>query len=303
MAPDMVKRCFGYSTKNIPIASNIAYQKKMMQQTEKFVKNIRWKVILLDKDDPEPSKLTYGFRSSRTPDKVELLKPLEDDLYDQVSNIEFSSRRTKFQRQLNNDVRDINASTNVLVPADKTTNLYSMSAESYKKLRDEKVTKSYNKSSCDTTTGIDREGKAIAKKLDLADRMEVYAEKESFVTLKDHKEDFKSKPKCRLINPAKSEVGIVSKHTLENINTRMRSATRSQQWKNTQSVIEWFKGLTHKANKSFIKFDIVEIYPSITEVLLEKAIRYAKTITTINEEEETIIWHSRKSLLFSGNAT
>lgn len=62
---------------------------------------------------------------------------------------------------------------------------------------------------------IDCEAKSIAAELDLADRMEVYAEREALLTLKDHKEDFRSKPSCRLINPAKSEIGIVSKIMVE----------------------------------------------------------------------------------------
>ena len=43
----------------------------------------------------------------------------------------------------------------------------------------------------------------------------------SFVTLKDDKENFQSNPRCRLINPAKSEIGKVSKLFIENINTKV----------------------------------------------------------------------------------
>ncbi len=51
----------------------------------------------------------------------------------------------------------------------------------------------------------------------------------------------------------------------------------------------------------FLTFDIVEFYPSITQELLEKVIKWAKTITTITDEQESIIYHARKSLLFHGN--
>ena len=40
----------------------------------------------------------------------------------------------------------------------------------------------------------------IDMKLDLADRINTITERESFITLKDHKEDFKNKPTCQLIN-------------------------------------------------------------------------------------------------------
>ena len=39
--------------------------------------------------------------------------------------------------------------------------------------------------------------------------------------------------------------------------------------------------------------------PSISEALLSKALAHAKTVTTIKPQEEQVIWHSRKSLLFS----
>ena len=40
--------------------------------------------------------------------------------------------------------------------------------------------------------------------------------------LKDHKENFKNNLKCKLRNPAKSEIGIVSKEYIDNINKIIR---------------------------------------------------------------------------------
>ena len=37
--------------------------------------------------------------------------------------------------------------------------------------------------------------------------MEKFAEKESFLTLKEHKKNFVNKPDCRLINPTKTQLG------------------------------------------------------------------------------------------------
>ena len=54
------------------------------------------------------------------------------------------------------------------------------------------------------------------------------------------------------------------------------------QWRNTNSVIKWFKAIKNKS--SFIKFDIVEFYPSISKGLLSKAIEYAQSVTTIEEK-------------------
>jgi predicted membrane-bound spermidine synthase len=64
------------------------------------------------------------------------------------------------------------------------------------------------------------------------------------------------------------------------------------------------ESLGHSApttNYIFLTFDIVEFYPSITQDLLEKVIRWAKTMTTITDEQESIIYHARNSLLLHNN--
>ena len=45
-------------------------------------------------------------------------------------------------------------------------------------------------------------------------------------------------------------------------------------------------------------FDIAEFYPSISEDLLRKALRWAKAQVTITDNEEEVIFNARKSLLF-----
>ena len=67
---------------------------------------------------------------------------------------------------------------------------------------------------------------------------------------------------------------------------------------NTQAVITWFKSIENKRSSSFIKFDIVEFYPSITKELLTKSINYGKSITTIEGEVITTVFLTRISLLF-----
>ena len=72
-------------------------------------------------------------------------------------------------------------------------------------------------------------------------------ESESYITVKYHKEDFPHKI-CRLINPSKSGMGEISKHVLDKVNQKLRSATEVNQWKNSHSVIEWFKNIRNKSN-------------------------------------------------------
>ena len=73
------------------------------------------------------------------------------------------------------------------------------------------------------------------------------------------------------------------------------------QWKNSASVIEWFWNIEDKKNCTFIKFDIREFYPSITETILDKTLLFAKQHHDISNDNTRLIKHCRKSLLFSNN--
>ena len=124
------------------------------------------------------------------------------------------------------------------------------------------------------------------------------AKQQAFITLKDHKDNFANHPTCRLINPAKSELGKVSKQILDRINSEIRTKTKLNQWKNTKDVTNWFTNIPDKKKHSFASFDINSFYPSITESLLSKAISFAKKYVTISDRDTDNIMHCRKSLLF-----
>ena len=111
------------------------------------------------------------------------------------------------------------------------------------------------------------EAKLISKKLEIADRLECMARKSAYITIKDHKENFNINPKCRLINPAKRELGKVAKIIVENINKTVREKLHCKQWRNTSNVIDCFQNITDKGSCIFIQFDIEEFYPSITKYL------------------------------------
>ena len=71
------------------------------------------------------------------------------------------------------------------------------------------------------------------------------------------------------------------------------------QWRITQNVIEWFSNIKEKTKHSFILFDIVDFYPSISENLRDQALSWASDLTDISDEDISIITHARKSLLFN----
>ena len=65
----------------------------------------------------------------------------------------------------------------------------------------------------------------IAQNLNLEDRIEALSETQCFITIKDHKENFPGRIECRLINPAKTNIGVISKHILEKINKNIQTIT------------------------------------------------------------------------------
>ena len=94
-----------------------------------------------------------------------------------------------------------------------------------------------------TENDTDLEAKDIATQLQLTDRIERISHRDAFITPKDHKDNFLNEPKSRLNNPAKSEVGIISKQRLQNINSKIREHTKLKlkQWRNTSAVLDWFQ--------------------------------------------------------------
>ena len=134
--------------------------------------------------------------------------------------------------------------------------------------------------------------------MELQDRVFSTTERQAFATIKDHKENFETNTKVRLINPSRPEIGKVAKKILEKVIVIVRHKTKLQQMKNTTAVINWFKAIKNKGSQKFIKFDVVNFYPTISEELLQLAINWAREYVDISEEEEKIIFEAKNSLLF-----
>ena len=89
--------------------------------------------------------------------------------------------------------------------------------EDYEKIIHENVTKKYKKANMSLPKRINREARKIAKTFDFADRVDTMAKQECFITLKDHKEDYRTNPKYRLLKHTKSHLGIISKQILQKL--------------------------------------------------------------------------------------
>ena len=88
---------------------------------------------------------------------------------------------------------------------------------------------------------------------------------------------------------------------LEKVNKNLVKSLKVNQWRNSESVINWFNAVENKFQCFFIQLDIVKFYPSISETILDTAINLAKQYTDIFDENLRIIKHCRKSLLYNNH--
>ena len=157
---------------------------------------VTWKEALKQKH--------IGLKSQQTPTPVNELAAFENDLIELVKNIKFRTVHNQLQRTLKSDIKLIQQSSKTLTPADKTSNMYRISKEEYNKMRRNAITSTYKKANENIKKRINEKGKEIVKKSfdNIIDRMDINAESNCFITIKDHKENFLNNPKVCLINPA-----------------------------------------------------------------------------------------------------
>ena len=106
------------------------------------------------------------------------------------------------------------------------------------------------------------------EKQNVIDKIEINGTGNSLITLKDYKEKFLNRPATSLLNPAKNEIGRISKHILQNINKTLSEEIKVNEWKNPESVINWSKSIPNKHLYTFLMFDIKDFYPSIKKAVM-----------------------------------
>ena len=289
-----------YSTKNIPVPSIKTYLKLLIAAGEKMIHKTRWKAhIFLNPQVVPVNKEHYDFKSTRKAPIVSLLKPFEDRIIQLFKSIKFGREPNHFQKRLKRDKRSIEEDSKVLIKGDKTNNYFRMDGNVYETLVEKEKHKEYQKAKDEDIEKIVDEQKKIVLNLDLEDRVFENSKLQCFANLKDHKQNFHGNPQVRLIVPGgKCEIGKISKQILEKVNKHIRKHSGINQWVSTADVVNWFEKLNHKNSKKFIKFDVVAFYPSITKELLKNAIEWARKYIAISEEEEEIIFASKKPILY-----
>ena len=195
---------------------------------------MRWKALFFDRDQGSISTNansnvqhqhinTFNLKTRKCPPQIQDMQEFEKDIQNMIESIKFRSSQNEFQKKLKEDITLINSLKNILLSADKTQTFYEIKKEDYEKIIHENVTKTYKKSDVSLPKKINKEAKRIAKNFDVADRLNIMAKQECFVTIKYHKEDYRTNPKYRLLNPTKSQLGKFSKQVLKNINKTLRS--------------------------------------------------------------------------------
>ena len=96
--------------------------------------------------------------------------------------------------------------------------MYRLSKEEHEQLLTNAVTSTYKKANNSIKKKINMAGKKILKNNKILNRVEDDGENNCFFTLKDHKDNFVNNPQVTLINPAKNELGRISKVILDKIN-------------------------------------------------------------------------------------
>ena len=115
-------------------------------------------------------------------------------------------------------------------------------------------------------------------------------------TYKKSNKETERRINCKGIKYA-HEANILDKQILDQINSKLCEILKLNEWKNTASLIFWFKKIESKSSHKFL-FDIKDFYPSIKEGLLIEALEFPKQHVIINSKDRETIFHARKSLLY-----
>ena len=313
-----------HSAKNIPIPGKMEYMKQLVFSIEKLINRMRFAKSAFDRkhsadpkvrnDPPEHpdeqnifhGRETYGFKTNKAANPDPDLQKFEEELLQLPKNLEFRRVTSTFQRNLNKEMEDLKKSDNIYMPADKSRNYYKVDKAEAKKLTRENVSKDYRIVDESAVDATNLKAKEVAKRLELDKMMQVFTPKEAYITLKDTKEDFKSKKSCRVINGAKTDIGKISKILIRRIIEEVLPHTGLNLWKSTPEVLGWFNNIkdnlstikTRKNTTKFVVFDIEKYYPSITEQLLQNAIKFAQKYCYINQSDIDIIMLARESFLY-----
>ena len=100
--------------------------------------------------------------------------------------------------------------------------MYRLSKEEHEELLTNAVTTTYKNFNTSIKKKINMAGKQILKNNEILNRVEINGESSCYFMLKNHKDNFSNIPQVKLINPAKNELGRISKVIMHKINLLIR---------------------------------------------------------------------------------
>ena len=171
---------------------------------------------------------------------------------------EFQPSNSAFQNKLYQDIRKIRKDNELFVPADKTTNFYRVKPETYKQLLHNNIHKNLQESAIKQHSR-NHQGR-----------------KENRETPQTRQQNCRNGRERMLYHIKRPQTELwqqpnITPHQSCQIRNRYREEKNPR--RNSDSVIEWFKNINNKSSHSFINFDVVDFYPSITDELLNKALQ------------------------------
>ena len=167
----MEKFHLNHSLKNIPLHGKLQYQRTLVNKTEKFLNNVRWKLFAKKYPEKFKNKETFGFNTTAQAPFLPELKKFEDDMFTLIRSIKFRNVTNDFQNDLKYNIGKIKSSDEMFVTADKTKNIYKIPVEKYQQILNNNVTKDYEKTSLENVSRINKEASTIASELKVADRV------------------------------------------------------------------------------------------------------------------------------------
>ena len=272
----------------------------MIKAIERFGRNLSWRAFFkLNPHLVTKAKETFGFGSTRAAPRIKELYAFERDLLLLLQHIKFRRRSKPFLSTLKEEIKKIDQKRELIIQADKTSNHYLVPPEKYRELMNVEIQKSYKKADPKNVESVKKEHGKTAVEMDLDDRIFTTVPRESYVKLKDHKEDFQNNPKTRIINPTKTELGKVAMKITDEIVKQIRAKdVNLTQAISTREVIEWFKNIKNKKSLKFINWDLENFYASITPNLLKDALDWAMNYVNLTPQQRKVITQASESFLF-----
>ena len=187
---------FEYSLKNIAEPSQKEYKIAFINQVRSFVTRVRWRAFHILYPSNREKKKTYGFNTTKPPPILPELHLFEEKMFNLIQKIQFHKKGNPLQTKLKEDMRNMKQEPRLIVPADKTSNFYLTEVDTYNILLQRNVEAECKRGPQDLVTTYDKEDKAVAEELEITDRnIHKIEKRESFITLKDHSENFRNNAK------------------------------------------------------------------------------------------------------------